>query len=277
MFPIVTLSLRFFMHEIFLCNIPQIAGCHLVDNNSWMFMYLLVGFALCYLRFLLNYLCKICRNEQHGNSSTVCSVFGKTGDLEASSQQGTASLYSEKDNVFNCNGLANQGCVSCTEMNEDVSGPDTPGMHRVVPRLKRILEDNLNIGDKKNSSLLDSSKRMRLLQDSVAGVKNCEEEADTTSKFEWLDPSKIRDANRRRPDDPLYDKRTLYIPPEALKKMSASQKQYWNVKSQYMDVLLFFKVVSYCAMFKCSFNYLHFLQGIVSEHCWLLMNICLIL
>lgn len=265
------------MHEIFLCNIPQIAGCHLVDNNSWMFMYLLVGFALCYLRFLLNYLCKICRNEQHGNSSTVCSVFGKTGDLEASSQQGTASLYSEKDNVFNCNGLANQGCVLRTEMNEDVSGPDTPGMHRVVPRLKRILEDNLNIGDKKNSSLLDSSKRMRLLQDSVAGVKNCEEEADTTSKFEWLDPSKIRDANRRRPDDPLYDKRTLYIPPEALKKMSASQKQYWNVKSQYMDVLLFFKVVSYCAMFKCSFNYLHFLQGIVSEHCWLSMNICLIL
>lgn len=277
MFPIVTLSLRFFMHEIFLCNIPQIAGCNLVDNNSWMFMYLLVGFALCYLRFLLNYLCQICRNEQHGNSSTVCSVFGKTGDLEASSQQGTASLYSEKDNVFNCNGLANQGCVLRTEMNEDVSGPDTPGMHRVVPRLKRILEDNLNIGDKKNSSLLDSSKRMRLLQDSVAGVKNCEEEADTTSKFEWLDPSKIRDANRRRPDDPLYDKRTLYIPPEALKKMSASQKQYWNVKSQYMDVLLFFKVVSYCAVFKCSFNYLHFLQGIVSEHCWLSMNICLIL
>lgn len=190
------------------------------------------------------------RNEQHGNSSTVCSVFGKTGDLEASSQQGTASLYSEKDNVFNCNGLANQGCVSCTEMNEDVSGPDTPGMHRVVPRLKRILEDNLNIGDKKNSSLLDSSKRMRLLQDSVAGVKNCEEEADTTSKFEWLDPSKIRDANRRRPDDPLYDKRTLYIPPEALKKMSASQKQYWNVKSQYMDVLLFFKVGKFYELYE---------------------------
>ena len=32
----------------------------------------------------------------------------------------------------------------------------------------------------------------------------------------------------------LYDKRTLNIPPDALKKMTASQKQYWNVKSQYM-------------------------------------------
>lgn len=206
-------------------------------------MYLLVGFALCYLRFLLNYLCKICRNEHHENSSTVCSVFGKTGDLEASSQKGTASLYPGKDNFFNSNGTANQGCVLRTETNEDVSGPETPGMHHVVPRLKRILEDSINIGDQKNFSLLHSSKRMRLLQDSVAGVKSRGEEADTTSKFEWLDPSKIRDANRRRPGDPLYDKKTLFIPPEALKKMSASQKQYWNVKCQYMDVLLFFKVV----------------------------------
>ena len=42
----------------------------------------------------------------------------------------------------------------------------------------------------------------------------------------------------------LYDKRTLYIPPKALKKMSASQKQYWDAKPQYIDLVLFFKVVS---------------------------------
>nr|POE86233.1 dna mismatch repair protein msh7 [Quercus suber] len=58
-----------------------------------------------------------------------------------------------------------------------------------------------------------------------------------------LDPVRIRDANGRRPGDPLYDRKTLYIPPDALKKMSASQKQYWSVKSQYMDIALFFKVI----------------------------------
>lgn len=113
-------------------------------------------------------------------------------------------------------------------------------MNPVVPHLKRIQED---------CSLLDSSKRVKLLQDSMTGVKSHgEQQTDTTSQFEWLDPSKIRDANKRRPADPLYDKKTLYIPQDALKKMSASQKQYWTVKCQYMDVLLFFKVVSHISI-----------------------------
>nr|KAJ0212276.1 hypothetical protein LSAT_V11C400203620 [Lactuca sativa] len=45
------------------------------------------------------------------------------------------------------------------------------------------------------------------------------------SKFDWLHPSRIKDANGRTPNNPLYDKRTLYIPPDVLRTMSASQKQ----------------------------------------------------
>ncbi|KAI3701159.1 hypothetical protein L2E82_45806 [Cichorium intybus] len=41
-----------------------------------------------------------------------------------------------------------------------------------------------------------------------------------------LRPSKIKDANGRRPNNPLYDKRTIYIPPNVFRMMSASQKQY---------------------------------------------------
>lgn len=86
---------------------------------------------------------------------------------------------------------------------------------------------------------------MRLLQDPVNESKQSmvPHEANM-SKFEWLNHSSIRDASGRRPSDPLYDKRTLYIPPDDLRKMSASQTQYWSVKCQYMDILLFFKVVS---------------------------------
>lgn len=51
-------------------------------------------------------------------------------------------------------------------------------------------------------------------------------ELEVASKFEWLDPSRIRDANGRRLDDPFYDRTTLYIPPEVLREMTASQKQY---------------------------------------------------
>lgn len=120
---------------------------------------------------------------------------------------------------------------------DDVLGPDTPGTRPSVPRLKRVLEDGVAFTENK-VSLFDSNKRMKLFGDRE------KKEVNEGTKFEWLEPSRIRDANRRRPDDPLYDRKTLYIPADVFKKMSASQKQYWSVKSEYMDVVLFFKVVS---------------------------------
>lgn len=162
--------------------------------------------------------------------------------------------------VLNANGQdrsGDKGCPLLVEKNDDdIFGPETPGTRPLAPRLKRIQEDCSNFGGRSDCSLLDSSKRMKLLKDSKAGNKNREEQSEVTSKFEWLDPSQIRDANGRRPGNALYDKRTLYIPPDVLNKMSASQKQYWNAKSRYMDIVLFFKVVSYEAPISyliCSF------------------------
>jgi len=43
-------------------------------------------------------------------------------------------------------------------------------------------------------------------------------EVEMANNFEWLDPSWIRDANGRRPNNHLYDKTTLYIPQEVLTK-----------------------------------------------------------
>ncbi|KAG5559422.1 hypothetical protein RHGRI_009084 [Rhododendron griersonianum] len=103
---------------------------------------------------------------------------------------------------------------------DDVFGPETPGTWPLVLWLKRIQEDCSNYGDRSDCSLLDSCKRMELLQDSKARNKNCEELSEVTSKFEWLDPSQIRD--------------TSQIIPKA---------KYGNAKSRYMDIVLFFKVV----------------------------------
>ncbi|KAL5838399.1 hypothetical protein ACOSQ3_015568 [Xanthoceras sorbifolium] len=189
------------------------------------------------------------RNEVQSDCSNVTLVSGKIGDSEALSRQVAASQCFEKDIVSNSNGIANQGCLLPIKT-DDILSPETPGMHRVVPRLKRIQEDSPKVVDKKDCSLLNSSKRVKLLQDSITVVKSHREETDATSKFEWLDPSQIRDANKRRPGDPLYDKKTLYIPPDTLKKMSASQKQYWTVKCQYMDVLLFFKVGKFYELYE---------------------------
>lgn len=148
-----------------------------------------------------------------------------------------------KDNDTHSNKKINQCSVMHIESDDDIAGPETPGTQRLVPRMKRIQEEIPKFGDKFGSLLPNSSKRLKVLQEPTILDKSHREASDMASKFEWLDASRIRDANGRRPDDPLYDKTSLYIPPDALKKMSASQRQYWDVKCQYMDVVIFFKVV----------------------------------
>lgn len=155
----------------------------------------------------------------------------------------------ERDHAFSFSGRADLRSVEDIGVDDDVLGPETPGMRSSVPRLKRVLEDKVPV--------FDSSKRLKMLQNPICGEKK---EVNEGTKFEWLEPSRIRDANRRRPDDPLYDRKTLYIPPDVFKKMSASQKQYWSVKSEYMDIVLFFKVVSehqYCVQSVSSARLFH--------------------
>nr|CAD1843050.1 unnamed protein product [Ananas comosus var. bracteatus] len=137
------------------------------------------------------------------------------------------------------------------DLDADNLGPETPAMRPRVPRFKRVQEDCLDMNNKQGSPSLCSSKRAKSLHDSLIEKKAQSEASESvSSKFEWLNPSRIRDANGRRADDPFYDKRTLYIPPDALKKMSASQKQYWSEKCKYMDVVLFFKVGKFYELYE---------------------------
>ncbi|XP_025817755.1 DNA mismatch repair protein MSH7 [Panicum hallii] len=129
--------------------------------------------------------------------------------------------------------------------------PETPATQAVIPRLKRVQEEQGVADNKQSFPLWVSNKKMKSAHCSPVEKKDHDEMTDSArSKFEWLNPSNIRDANRRRPDDPLYDKSTLFIPPDALRKMSASQKQYWNIKCKYMDVVLFFKVGKFYELYE---------------------------
>lgn len=115
----------------------------------------------------------------------------------------------------------------------------------LVPRFKRIQDTEAADGEVCDP-ITDATKRRKLMD--ALGVQEEPTQggkwAAAQAKFDWLLPNKIKDAKRRSPDHPLYDKRTLFIPQDALSKMTASQKQYWTLKSEYMDTVLFFKVVS---------------------------------
>lgn len=151
--------------------------------------------------------------------------------------------FSRKEDIIKPGGKIDQSFVFNIESDDDIPGPETPGAQRLVPRLKRIQEDDPKSGDKRDRSLLGYVKKVKLSEELTHLNENGGEQSGMASRFEWLDPSRIRDANGRSPNDVLYDKTTLYIPPDALKKMSASQRQYWDCKCQYMDIVLFFKVV----------------------------------
>lgn len=62
---------------------------------------------------------------------------------------------------------------------------------------------------------------------------------DPDQRYPWL--ANIRDKEKREPSDPDYDPRTIYIPPAAWNKFSPFEKQYWEIKQNFWDTIVFFK------------------------------------
>ncbi|XP_024516949.1 DNA mismatch repair protein MSH7 isoform X1 [Selaginella moellendorffii] len=132
----------------------------------------------------------------------------------------------------------------------------THKMRKPVPTSDKRLEVPLVPGTKRvrddfSRETFDESKRKKLLEalgDDEGSKQGAWAEAQ--AKFEWMQPSNIRDGNGRNHSDPLFDVRTVHIPENVLKKMSASQRQYWTTKCHYMDIVLFFKVGKFYELYE---------------------------
>ncbi|XP_062911704.1 DNA mismatch repair protein Msh6 [Mobula hypostoma] len=61
-------------------------------------------------------------------------------------------------------------------------------------------------------------------------------------KLEWLKPGKRKDATRRREDHPDYDRSSLYVPDDFLSKCTPGMRRWWELKSQMLDTVIFYKV-----------------------------------
>ena len=51
----------------------------------------------------------------------------------------------------------------------------------------------------------------------------------------------VRDADGNRPGQDDYDPRTLYIPPKLFDKMTPFERQFWEIKQNHYDTVLFFQ------------------------------------
>lgn len=73
----------------------------------------------------------------------------------------------------------------------------------------------------------------------LGGKKPSSFTKENEERYQWL--VDIKDAEKRPVDHPDYDSRTLYIPQSAWLKFTAFEKQYWEIKSQMWDTVVFFK------------------------------------
>jgi DNA mismatch repair protein MSH6 len=86
----------------------------------------------------------------------------------------------------------------------------------------------------KPNPVSSTPKPASFLQAPKSGKKDNEPE-----RFRWL--VDIRDAQSRRPADPDYDPRTLFIPPSAYSKFTPFEKQFWDIKKENFNTVIFFK------------------------------------
>ncbi|GFR46110.1 hypothetical protein Agub_g7598, partial [Astrephomene gubernaculifera] len=109
-----------------------------------------------------------------------------------------------------------------------------------------------------SSALGDTPSKSQATSEVTLGVAACTDgeaarfQERMSSRFPFLQPEQLRDAQQRRPDHPEYDPATLYIPPSWFKeyKISEGQQQWWNFKSRHFDAVLLFKMGKFYEMFE---------------------------
>uniref|UniRef100_A0A061S473 Dna mismatch repair protein msh6-2 n=1 Tax=Tetraselmis sp. GSL018 TaxID=582737 RepID=A0A061S473_9CHLO len=107
----------------------------------------------------------------------------------------------------------------------------SPQVHNDVPiaDVKTLLKERLELGS--------SNKQILALQ-------------ETRQRFRWLAENFLRDGHGRAVSHKDFDTRTIQVPSTVFEKLSDSQKQYWAVKKDFRDVVLFFKVGKFYELYE---------------------------
>ncbi|GFO37513.1 DNA mismatch repair protein msh6 [Plakobranchus ocellatus] len=103
--------------------------------------------------------------------------------------------------------------------------------------------------DKKPASSPSLSISTKSKLSSFSAPENAGEDAGqkdastyTHVSLDFIQPDRIKDKNRKTKSDPEYNPRTLYVPESFLNKQTPAMRQWWELKSNHFDTILFFKV-----------------------------------
>ncbi|TCD63485.1 DNA mismatch repair protein msh6, partial [Steccherinum ochraceum] len=90
-----------------------------------------------------------------------------------------------------------------------------------------------------SSGPADSTSHMFLTAAEQRAQQTKADKKSVEDPFSFLVDVKDKDGNR--PGEPGYDPRTLYIPPKAWKDFTPFEKQFWEIKQNHYDTVLFFQ------------------------------------
>ncbi|XP_059468886.1 DNA mismatch repair protein Msh6-like [Neocloeon triangulifer] len=90
---------------------------------------------------------------------------------------------------------------------------------------------------KKNSLNLNSSVKEEKKTGASLGEK-----VWAHLKYDFLKPDKIRDADKKRPEDEGYNPHILFVPPDFMKSQTPAMRQWWEIKSKHFDCVIFIKL-----------------------------------
>lgn len=129
--------------------------------------------------------------------------------------------------------------MSISTRKKPAAMPESP-----LSKKKQRLEstDSLNFEEKLKKNSQESQE--------LVDVKLTEDDSELKdvptvyahSKLEFLKPQNIRDKQKRKLADPKYDPTTLHVPEAFLKDLTPAMRQWWELKSDHFDSVLFFKV-----------------------------------
>lgn len=138
--------------------------------------------------------------------------------------------------------------ISVDKSSEISSSPDT----FVTPKKFKTSVNHIVEPTKPSPKVLPSpSQSMSLASPRIEEVcKTTEpEEQHLHRSYKFLFPPDRRDINKRPPDHPDYDENTLYVPESFLNSQTPALRQWWLIKQNHMDAILFFKMGKFYELF----------------------------
>lgn len=173
---------------------------------------------------------------------------------EENKEIGKSENIEEKDEALDCSiedklNYGSKNDIKCTLKNNSDGNMNVEIRDDIKEEVKpRVSSDGVkDIRSEYKLKKMDDNKVSSIIADFLS--------IEAASEFENADPASeigqeaqryeflvdVRDKNKRRIEDQNYDPTTLYIPAKYYEKFTPFEKQFWDIKSNHFDTVIFFK------------------------------------